>query len=182
MSDPFVGEIRCFGFNFAPKGWAFCNGQQLPISQNTALFSLIGTFYGGNGQTTFALPDLQGRVSMQFGQGPGLSQYSLGEQGGEETVTLIITEIPSHNHSFSGTTSNANAKRPTTGAAFAQTTKIGPISPGDNFYAQDNSPTLTAINPNTVAPVGGGLPHTNLQPYLTLNFCIALQGLFPPRG
>jgi len=176
MSEPFVGEIRTFGFNFAPRNWSTCDGQILPISQNTALFSLLGTFYGGNGVSTFALPDLRSRVAMHRSND---NSYVQGEQGGFETVQLLVTEMPAHNHSFSGTTSSANDKRPKTGAAFAQTTKAGPVSPGDNYYAQDNSPTVTAINPNTVATYGAGQAHNNLQPYLTVNFCIALAGVFP---
>jgi microcystin-dependent protein len=179
MTQPFLGQIQMFGFNFAPRNWATCDGQILSISSNTALFSLLGTFYGGNGQTTFALPDLRGRVALHTGSDPN---YAQGEQGGLETVQLLVTEMPAHNHSFSGTTSSANDKRPKTGAAFAQTTKAGPVSPGDNYYAQDNSPTVTAINPNTVATYGAGQGHNNLQPYLTVNFCIAMAGIFPSRN
>lgn len=179
MADPFVGEIRCFGFNFAPKGWAFCNGALQPISQNTALFSLLGTTYGGDGRSTYALPDLQGRVPIHSGQGPGLTDYLRGESGGVETVSLLVSEMPAHNHPFSGTSASANDKRPKTGSALAQTTKAGPISPGDNYYAVPG--TLASLNPSTVLPTGSGLPHNNMQPYLTLNFCIALQGIFPPR-
>jgi microcystin-dependent protein len=182
MTQPFLGQIQMFGFNFAPRGWALCNGQILSISQNTALFSLLGTQYGGNGTTNFALPNLQSRVAMHVGTDTFGNNYVQGEQGGEETVQLIISEIPSHNHAFSGTASNANDKRPKTGAAFAQTTKPGPVSPGDNYYAQDNSPTVTAINPNTVAAYGAGSRHNNLQPYLTVNFCIAMAGIFPARN
>lgn len=179
MTSPFVCEIRTFCFNFAPRGWAFCDGQILPIAQNTAVFSLLGTMYGGNGQSTFALPDLQGRVPINFGQGPGLNNYNLGEFGGVDTVSLLVSEMPAHNHSFSGTSASANDKRPKTGSALAQTTKTGPISPGDNYYAVPGA--LASLNSGTVAAAGASLPHNNLQPYLTLNFCIALQGVFPPR-
>ncbi len=180
MSDQFVGEIRCFGFNFAPIGWALCNGQLMPISQNTALFSLLGTFYGGDGRSTYALPNLQGCVPIGIGQGPGLSNFVQGETGGEASVTILGSEMPAHSHTFSGTSSSANDKRPKTGAAFATSTKAGPLSPGDNYYAAPG--VLTALDAATVQPlVGGGQPHNNLQPYLTVNFCIALQGVFPPR-
>jgi len=178
MTDQFVGEIRCVGFSFAPTGWALCNGQILSILQNTALFSLLGTMYGGNGTSNFALPDLRSRVPMHR----DLANFPQGQQGGEETVQLGIIQLPSHSHSFTGTSSSANDKRPKSGAAFAQSTRAGPISPGDSYYAQDNSPTLTSINPSTVATFGAGLAHTNLQPYLTVNFIIALQGIFPPRS
>jgi microcystin-dependent protein len=181
MSNPFVGEIRCFGFNFAPKGWAMCNGQIMAISQNTALFSLLGTTYGGNGTSTFALPNLQSRVPVGQGQGPGLSDYIIGEMDGVESVTINGNEMPAHNHSLFGTTLSANDKRPKSGAAFATSTKSGPVSPGDNYYAAPG--TITPLNAATVQPlIGGGLPHSNLQPYLTFNFCIALQGIFPARS
>lgn len=174
MSDPFVAEIRIFPFNFAPKGWAFCNGQLMPISQNTALFSLLGTYYGGDGKTTFALPDLQGRAPTHQGQGPGLSDYSLGQSGGEENVTLIQTEIPSHNHQASGAAGS------------------GPTSPANNTWGAgagrtppptyaDGSPNVT-MSPLSVAIAGGSQPHNSMQPYLALNFCIAMQGVYPPRG
>jgi microcystin-dependent protein len=179
MSDPFLGEIRCFGFNFAPNGWAFCNGQLMSISQNTALFSLLGTTYGGNGQTTFALPNLQSCVPVGQGQGPGLANYVMGEVDGAEIVTINSNEMPAHTHTFSGTSSSANDKRPKTGSAFATTTKAGPVSPGDNYYAAG---TLAPLNAATVQATGGSQPHTNLQPYLALNFCIALQGIFPSRS
>jgi len=179
MSDQFVGEIRIFGCNFAPFGWAMCNGQLMAISNNTALFSLLGTFYGGDGRSTFALPDLRSRVPVGQGQGSGLTNYTIGEMDGVESVTINSNEMPSHNHPFFGTSSSANDKRPKAGSAFAQTTKAGPISPGDNYYAVPGA--LAPLNPSTVQPTGSGLPHNNLQPYLTFNFCIALQGIFPAR-
>ena len=176
MSDPFVAEIRIFPFNFPPTGWAFCDGQLMPISQNTALFSLLGTTYGGDGKSTFALPNLQGSAAMQPGQGQGLSLRDLGEIGGEQFVTLLQTEIPVHAHIFGGC-QNANGNSQ---------------SPAGNIWAQaaagrgtailyHEPPATTALNPNCLSPTGGGLPHNNMQPYLTLNFCIALQGIFPQR-
>ena len=169
--DPFVAEIRIFPFNFAPRGWAWCDGQLLPLSQNTALFSLLGTTYGGNGKSNFALPDLQGRAPMHPGQGPGLSLHDLGETGGSETVSLLESEIPSHSHGLS--VSQADAIEGTVaGQKFATGIGIG-------LYA---APGATAqLNANALAPAGGDQPHNNLQPYLTFYFCIALQGVFPPR-
>ena len=173
MADPFVAEIRIFPFNFAPKGWAFCNGQLLPISQNTALFSLLGTTYGGDGKSTFALPDLEGSAPMHPGQGPGLSLHDLGETGGSETVTLLESELPVHSHRMRATTGDpADVKLVNPDAAFG-------ISQQAQIY-QDNDDVSMA--PEALAPVGGSQPHNNLMPYLTLNFCIALQGVFPPRG
>ena len=176
MSNPFVAEIRIFPFNFPPKGWAFCDGQLMPISQNTALFSLLGTTYGGDGKSTFALPDLQGRAAMQPGQGQGLSLRDLGEQGGEESVTLLSTEMPVHNHVFGGSqNANGNSQTPS-GNIWSQ----APAGRGAAalYHA---APATNALNANCLNPTGGGLPHNNLQPYLTLNFCIALQGVFPQR-
>ena len=171
--DPFVAEIRIFPFNFAPKGWAFCDGQILPISQNTALFSLLGTTYGGNGQSTFALPNMQGNVPMHPGQGPGLSLHDLGETGGSETVTLLISEIPAHNHPLKANTSTASKSIPT-GNSFAKGSSMTP------YLAPAGAP-LVNMSGQTITPSGGDQPHNNMQPYLTLNFCIALQGVFPPR-
>ncbi|MGE0886652.1 MAG: phage tail protein [Blastocatellales bacterium] len=169
MADPFVAEIRIFPFNFAPKGWAFCDGQLLPLSQNTALFSLLGTTYGGNGKSNFALPDLQGRAPMQPGQGPGLSLRDLGEQGGSETVSLLESEIPSHAHSLVGSDERGDAT-PAVGSLLGTGTDMyAPGSPGGQMA------------PEALAPAGGDAPHNNMQPYLTFNFCIALQGVFPPR-
>jgi microcystin-dependent protein len=162
--DPFVAEIRIFPFNFAPKGWAWCDGQLLPLSQNTALFSLLGTTYGGNGKSNFALPDLQGRVPMHPGQGPGLSLHDLGETGGSETVSLLESEIPSHSHDLT---------IPTPARVLAKST-------GQNLYSA--TATLAPMAPEALAPAGGDQPHNNMQPYLTFYFCIALQGVFPPRG
>jgi microcystin-dependent protein len=172
MADPFVAEIRIFPFNFPPRGWAWCDGQILPISQNTALFSLLGTTYGGNGQSTFALPDLQGRAPMHPGQGPGLSLHDLGETGGSDTVTLLASEIAAHSHALMASSSTANRTAPA-GNSFARTAS------GATPYT---SPApLVSMSDQALAPAGGGQPHNNLQPYLTLNFNIALQGVFPPR-
>jgi microcystin-dependent protein len=175
MADPFVAEIRIFPFNFAPKGWAFCDGQILPLSQNTALFSLLGTTYGGDGKSTFALPDLQGSAAMHPGQGQGLSLRDLGEIGGSETVTLLVSEIPFHTHTIGAFNTVPGDQ-------------LGPNANGQSLLAQsDNGPlyntgALVTMAPQALAPAGASLPHNNMQPYLTLNFCIALQGVFPPRG
>jgi microcystin-dependent protein len=175
MADPFVAEIRIFPFNFAPRGWAFCDGQLLSLSQNTALFSLLGTTYGGNGKSNFALPDLQGRAPMHPDQGPGLSLHDLGETGGSETVTLLESEIPSHGHALRASSDAADTNQPA-GALVAQ-----PFGRGNNLFNSTTSP-LVAMSNQAIAPAGGDAPHNNLQPYLTFNFCIALQGVFPPRG
>jgi microcystin-dependent protein len=171
MADPFVAEIRIYPFNFAPKGWAFCNGQVLPLSQNTALFSLLGTTYGGDGKSNFALPDMQGNAPMHPGQGPGLSLHDLGESGGSDTVTLLESEIPSHPHALNASYSDGIATQPT-GQLFAQ-------GVGVNIWSTGTA--NTALAASAIAPAGGDQPHNNLQPYLTLNFCIALQGVYPPR-
>jgi microcystin-dependent protein len=173
MADPFVAEIRIFPFNFAPKGWAFCDGQLLPLSQNTALFSLLGTTYGGDGKSNFALPNLQGSVPVHQGQGQGLSEYFLGEETGVETVTLLTSEMPLHTHQMrADTQDNADIGGPTPSAVFANST-------GAKFYR--NAPADVQLAPEALTPAGGSLPHNNLQPYLVLNFCIALQGVFPAR-
>jgi len=175
MSNPFVAEIRIFGFNFAPTGWAQCNGQLLPISQNTALFSLLGTTYGGDGKSTFALPDMQGNAPMHPGQGSGLSLRDLGEMSGTETVTLLVSEIPIHNHNVA--THNLDAgglQNP------APTVLLAKSSQG-NAYQTNATANLTQFAFQALSPAGGSLPHNNMQPYLVLNFCIAMQGVFPPR-
>jgi microcystin-dependent protein len=176
MADPFVAEIRIFPFNFAPTGWAFCNGQLLPLSQNTALFSLLGTTYGGDGKSTFALPNLQGSAALHPGQGQGLSLYDLGQIGGTPSVTLLVSEIPAHAHNF-GRALEANGTSQTpTGNVWAQ----APAGRGTAALYEPPPPTV-AMNPNNMAITGGSLPHNNMQPYLALNFCIALQGVFPQR-
>ena len=173
MADPFVAEIRIFTFNFAPRGWAWCDGQLLPLSQNTALFSLLGTTYGGNGTSNFALPDLQGRAPMHPGQGPGLSLHDLGETGGSEIVTLLESEIPSHSHSVlsSGATANRTSPIGNSPARVA----------GAAVYVPPGGAPLVPMAATALAPAGGDQPHNNMQPYLTFYFCIALQGVFPPR-
>jgi len=175
MADPFVAEIRIFPFNFAPRGWAWCDGQLLPLSQNTALFSLLGTTYGGNGMSNFALPDLQGRAPMHPGQGPGLSLHDLGETGGSETVTLLQSEIPAHSHSMNAHNGDqADAQNPSSNTSLAQ-------SANGFAYQSITNQNLTQLNFATLSPAGGDQPHNNMQPYLTFYFCIALQGVFPPR-
>jgi len=173
MADPFVAEIRIFPFNFAPRGWAWCDGQLLPLSQNTALFSLLGTTYGGNGKSNFALPDLRGRAPMHPGQGPGLALHDLGETGGSETVTLLESEIPAHFHTLMAATDPANAQIPSPTLALSR-------AAGGNAYSVTNS-GLQAMAFQTLAPAGGDQPHNNMMPYLTFYFNIALQGVFPPR-
>ena len=174
MSNPFLAEIRIFPFNFAPKGWAFCDGQLLPLSQNTALFSLLGTTYGGDGRSTFALPNMQGNAPMHPGQGPGLSLHDLGETGGSDTVTLLESEMPGHAHTLRAhDLDQADHQVPSPSTSLAQ-------SANGNAYL-GGSPALTPLADVAVTPAGGDQPHNNLQPYLTLNFCIALQGVYPPR-
>ena len=175
MADPFVAEIRIFPFNYAPKGWAFCNGQLLPISQNTALFSLLGTTYGGNGQSNFALPNLDGRAPMHPRQGPGLSPHDLGETGGTEFVALLESEIPSHSHTMRGTVEDGTQGTLTNGVTLA-------TSVGGALYQSNSNANLVPMSSQMLAPAGGGQPHNNMQPYLTFNFNIALQGVFPPRS
>jgi microcystin-dependent protein len=171
--DPFVAEIRIFPFNFAPKGWAWCDGQLLPLSQNTALFSLLGTNYGGNGKSNFSLPDLQGRTPMHPGQGPGLSLHDLGEIGGSDTVTLLDSEIPSHSHTLMAASLNSQSTTPTNNS-------LGRGNPV-KVYAAPGTPA-TLMDVNSIAPTGGNQPHNNMMPYLTMYFCIALQGVFPSRS
>lgn len=173
--DPFLAEIRVFPFNFPPKGWAWCDGQLLPLSQNTALFSLLGTTYGGNGKSNFALPDLMGRVPMHPGQGPGLSLHDQGEQGGSDTVTLLPSEMPSHSHALRASTETGTLRSPGAGdRALA--------APGNGLLYAPATGTRVAMHPSELAPAGGGLPHNNMQPYLTFHYCIALQGVFPQRS
>ena len=174
MASPFLAEIKMFAGNFAPRGYAFCSGQILSIAQNTALFSLLGTTYGGNGQTTFALPDLRGRVPIHPGQGPGLSLYNLGEQGGAETVTLIATQIPAHTHALNVNTGAGTNAAPAANEVLAASTAR------DKLYTTA-APNAT-LAPQAVGTAGGSQPHTNIQPYLSVNFIIALQGIFPSRN
>jgi microcystin-dependent protein len=172
--DPFVAEIRIFPFNFAPKGWAFCGGQILPISQNTALFSLLGTTYGGDGKSNFALPNLAGAAPVHQGQGPGLSPRDLGEAGGTDTVTLLASEMPIHSHAVNAAPNAALVKLPSPSVGLAR-------SRSANAYQTNATQNLVAMSDQAIPPAGGDQPHNNMQPYLTLNFCIALQGVFPPR-
>ena len=171
MSSPFLGEIRMFGCNFAPRGWMFCNGQLLPIQQYTAVFSLLGTYYGGNGTTNFALPNLQGRAPMAYGDGPGLTPRVIGESAGSENVTLLITEMPSHTHSMG-----------------AQGTRADRANANGASLAQSAAPVYATANPNTtLSPLsislnGGNQAHNNMQPFLAVNFCIAVNGIFPSRS
>ena len=174
MSDPFLAEIRIFPFNFPPKGWAFCDGQIMPLSQNTALFSLLGTTYGGDGKSTFALPNLQGMAAMHPGQGPGLSLRDLGEEGGEQAVTLLQSEMPVHNHTMNATSSPSTTTLPDATTSFGR-------SAGGSFYKATPFGALAQFGQPDLPVTGGSQPHNNMQPYLTLNFCIALQGIFPPR-
>ncbi len=165
MADPFLSEIRLFSFNYAPSGWAMCNGQLLPINQNQALFALLGTTYGGNGQTTFALPDLRGRVPIHVGNG-----HSLGERAGEHAHTLSIAELPTHTHVANAASNDASMDAPAGNL----------LATAANQYAAP--PGVTSLHPQTLGNVGGSQPHQNMQPYLTLTFCIALQGIFPSRN
>ena len=174
MSNPFLAEIRIFPFNFAPKGWAFCDGQLLPLSQNTALFSLLGTTYGGNGKSNFALPNLQGNAPMHPGQGPGLSLHDLGETGGSETVTLLESEIPAHSHALMASGTPGTKSIPTDNV-LARTSGAMP-------YLPPAGAAMVSMSGQAVTPAGGDQPHNNMQPYLTLNFCIALQGVYPARS
>jgi len=168
MPEPFVGEIRMFGGNFAPAGWALCDGGLVPISENEALFILIGTAYGGDGEETFALPNLQSRVPIHAGQGPGLQNYTLGEMAGVESVTLTVPQIPIHHHPMVGTTNAATTRDP-----------VGAV-PGQAVpQAYTNRMTAAAASPQAISPIGGSQPHENLQPYLAINFIISLFGVFP---
>jgi microcystin-dependent protein len=174
MSDQFLAEIRVFPFGFAPQGWALCNGQLMPISQNTALFSLLGTYYGGDGKSTFALPNLQGSIPMQWGQGPGLSSRDLGERAGEASVTLLASELPVHGHTLSGFAGRgANTNSPGPGVT---------LSSSQGNFVYDTAAPSQAMSGAALGVIGSGQPHNNLPPYLTLNFCIALQGIYPPRS
>jgi microcystin-dependent protein len=180
MTDQFVAEIRPFAFNFAPIGWAICQGQLLSISQNTALFALLGTQYGGNGTSNFALPNLQGAVPMGQGNGPGLTPRSVGDTGGEDTVTLLDTQMPSHNHAMTAIADLATARLPAAGLAPAMGHGQGRSAFNIETFTS-NVPTTT-LAPGSVSPSGESQPHNNLQPSLVINWCIALVGIFPPRS
>lgn len=175
MADPFLAEIRMFAGNFAPTGWAFCNGQLLTISQNTALFSLLGTSYGGNGRSTFGLPNMQGNVPLHRGQGPGLSDYALGDTGGSATVTLLTSQLPPHTHTAQTDTAGGGIDTPSTASSWGTAGRGKPAA-----YAAASA--LTAMSPSAIATTGSSQPHNNMSPYLAVNFIIALQGVFPPRS
>lgn len=175
MSEPFLAEIRIVGFNFAPRGWAFCDGQILPINQNQSLYSLLGTTYGGDGNSTFALPDLRGRSPLHVGRADGGVYRTLGQRSGAETHTLSTDELPAHTHAFQGTDQSATNSAPAANTTWAQTAATDPI------YADGRNDPV-AMNAGALLSVGGGQAHDNMQPYIALNFCIALQGLFPSRN
>jgi microcystin-dependent protein len=174
MASPFVAEIRIFACQFAPTGWATCDGQLLPISQNTALFSLLGTFYGGDGKSTFALPNFDGSCAMNQGQGQGLSNRFLGESAGSDTITLLQTEMPLHNHNFAVRPSNGTQGTLAPNVILAR-------SVGGNLYQSNTTQNLVQMDFNSLSVNGSSLPHNNMSPFLTLLYCIALQGVFPPR-
>ena len=176
MADPYIGEIKMFAGNFAPRNYAYCNGQLLAIAQNTALFSLLGTIYGGDGRVTFGLPNLQGRAAMFWGQGPGLSLRQIGQTGGATAVSLLTTEMPSHNHLIQGNTTSGATANPSN-ATFGSGLRGDPA-----FYAAPAPFTAVAMAPQAVGLNGSGLPHNNLQPYLAVSFIIALAGVYPPRS
>ena len=176
MSQPFIAEIRVVGYNFPPRGWAYCDGQILPISQNTALFSLLGTTYGGNGTSNFALPNLQGQAVVAPGQGPGLSQYVLGETAGEQFVTLQSTEMPLHSHGVEAVPDPADLTDPGTDRSLARS------KPANAYQNDASAANQVQTDVHALGPAGSGLPHNNMPPVLTLNFIIALQGVFPPRS
>jgi len=173
MSEPFLAEVRIVGFNFAPRGWAFCDGQILPINQNQSLYSLLGTTYGGDGRTTFALPDLRGRTPIHVGRSNGGADHREGQKGGEETHTLSAAEMPQHRHAVSASRDNNTSVAPT-GLSYA--------SARERTYATFDASQAIALAPGILRDVGGGQAHNNMQPFLALNFCIALQGLFPSRN
>ncbi len=175
MSDPFVAEIRMFAGNFAPKGWATCDGQLLPISQNTALFSLLGTFYGGDGKSTFGLPNLEGSAPLGQGQGAGLSDYFIGQVGGSDNITLLTSEMPVHSHALNAhTPDQADLLTPTANSVLAK------ANPG--FGYNTSNAGMTSMSIQALTPAGGNLPHNNMMPFLTVTFIIAQQGVFPPRS
>src|SRR4051812_2305261 len=175
MSEPFIGEIKLFAGNFAPRGYALCNGQLLAISQNTALFSILGTTYGGNGVTTFALPDLRGRVPMHAGQGPGLSSRSLGETGGAESETLLVGQMPAHNHLAFPNNRNANVANPVDSVP-------GKAPDPGFFYRNSVDPAGGPMDAGFIGSAGGSQPHDNMQPFLAINYIIALEGIYPSRN
>jgi len=179
MAEPFIGEIRLFGFNFNPRGWALCNGALIPIAQNTALFSIFGTNFGGNGSTNFGLPDLRGRAAIGQGNASGLTPQAVGQVGGSSTVTLLTSEIPTHNHVLNaGTLTPPN---PAQNVASPTNQAVLGLSAPNNIYIDATAPN-TALVASSISPTGGGQPHENMQPYLAVNFCVATQGIFPSRN
>jgi microcystin-dependent protein len=178
MDTMYISALAIFGFDYAPKLWAFCDGQLLAIQQNQALFSLLGTTFGGNGTTTFALPNLKGRVPIGMSQGPGLSNYVLGQQGGNENVTLQIANLPAHSHTAIVNNTAANGASPATASAIAAVTDVN--TEATKIY-NTATPNVT-LNSGTITPIGGSQPHSNLQPYITVNYCICLSGNFPSRN
>jgi len=173
MSEPFLAEVRMVGFDFAPRGWAFCDGQILPISQNQSLYSLLGTTYGGDGRTSFALPDLRGRTPIHVGRSDGGEQHALGSKGGEEAHTLSVNEMPLHDHSFTASSAQGTTDVPQTNQVLSRSAR--------DVY-RDQATSLTSLIPAAIANTGGSRAHENMQPFLAVNFCIALQGLFPSRN
>ena len=173
MSEPFIAEIRIFAGNFAPRGWAFCDGQLLPISQNTALFSLIGTTYGGDGRSTTALPDLQGRVPMHPGRGPGLTSRRLGQRGGTEMITLSEAQMPNHTHQLIASGEDGESTTPSSSNM---------VGAGNDMFRSPNGATTGAMADAALPSAGGSQAHNNLQPFIVMNFIIALVGLYPSRG
>lgn len=182
MSDQYLGEIRLFPYTFAPQGWADCTGQLMPISQNAALFSLLGTNFGGNGTSNFGLPDLQGRVPVDWQQGPGLSNYALGQKGGSETVALTSTNMGAHSHAMVASTTNGNTNSPSATAVLAQPYVAATPRTGNQGQIYNAQAPTTSLTPATIQPVGGSQPHNNVQPSLVMRYCIALTGIFPPRN
>ncbi len=174
MSEPFVGEVRMFAGNFAPRGWAFCDGQLLAVSQNDALFSLLGTIYGGDGRTTFGLPDMRGRLALHAGHGPGLTDRRLGAKGGTETETLTVNQLPSHNHEVSAANSSGSSSNPTGSLARDMA--------GSNLYVQSLSANRTELSSNALNNIGGSRSHTNVMPYLCIHYIMALVGIYPSRN
>lgn len=178
MPEPFIGMLVLYGLNFQPRGWAYCNGQLISIAQNSALFALIGTYYGGDGQVTFALPDLRGRVAIGQGQGPGLSNRTLGEMAGTENVTVIPSQMPAHSHSFIVNNTAATTAVPTAGLSVANSSDAN----NDIAMVYNTQIANIALHPSSISFTGGNQPHNNIMPYLCLNYCIALEGIFPSRN
>ena len=176
--DPFIGEIRMFGGNFAPRGWALCNGQMLGVNQNQALFSLLGTTYGGDGNSTFGVPDLQGRVPVGQGAGAGLSRTQLGDKAGSENVTLVAAQMPTHTHAAMASTGGADKATPAGNVWASQTDNTGALIPAFT----PSSPANATMAPQTIGAAGGNQPHSNVQPYLVVTYIIATEGIYPSRG